>query len=362
MQSQVISGLLPTQNGIRAVEIEFSEVIGSVREISTSNSLPLLTPGLVDTHTHGLLGTEVSDDPESIREIADQAAKFGVTRTILSLVSSDSEQTLRVLRAAEHVLGASGFAGLHLEGPFLAESRCGAHKISNLRDATDAELSEIIGSAAFASITVAPERLEVRQLRALADKGIVAIGHTDADYDLASSYFSSGASVLTHALNAMPQLSSRTPGPLGAALEAGALIEIIADGEHLHPSVVNALFKMSKRPVLVTDSISAAGMPDSELRLGDVAVRVQSGVARRIDNEALAGSTLTLNKALSNCVDWGIPVFEAMRAASSTPAEHYGLGRQIIEPGEIADLVLWDNFEPLSVFRAGKLVHGSLIG
>lgn len=361
MRSQELSGLLPTRNGVRAVAVKFSETIESVREISTSDSLPMLTAGLVDTHTHGLLGTEVSEDPASLREVASQAAKFGVTRTILSLVSSDSDRTLRVLKAAEQVLGESGFSGIHLEGPFLAESRCGAHQISNLRDATDVEVSQIADSPAYTSITVAPERLTVGQAKALSNKGIVAIGHTEADYELSSTYFSSGASVLTHALNAMPQLSSRSPGPLGAALDASALIEIIADGEHLHPSVVSALFKMSEKPVLVTDSISAAGMPDTELRLGDVVVRVESGVARRVDNGALAGSTLTLNKAVANCVAWGIPIFEAIRAASSTPAEHYGLSGQVIEQGAVADLVLWDNFEPLAVFRDGSLVHGSLI-
>lgn len=361
MQSQEISGLLPTQDGVRAVAVRFSETIESVREISTSDELPMLTSGLVDTHIHGLMGTEVSDNPESLRDIASQGAKFGVTRTILSLVSSNQDHMLRVLGAAERVLGESGFAGLHLEGPFLAESRCGAHQVSNLRDVTDEELSQIVTSPAFSSITVAPERLSIEQVRVFANSGIVAVGHTDADYELSAKYFSSGASVLTHALNAMPQLSSRSPGPLGAALQADALVEIIADGEHLHPAVVSALFAMSNKPTLVTDSISAAGLGDTELLLGEVAVRVESGVARRIDNGALAGSTLTLNKAVSNCVGWGVSAFDAVRAASSTPAQHYKLGRQIVEQGAVADLVLWNDFEPLAVFRAGKLVHGSLI-
>lgn len=361
MQSKVISGLLPIRGGFRPVEVAFSETIQSVREISTSDALPILTAGLVDTHLHGLMGTALSDDPAEIREIASQAARFGVTRTVLSLVSSDQEYTLRVLKAAEQVLGESGFAGVHLEGPFLAESRCGAHQISNLRDATDAELSHITKSPAFASITVAPERLNVEQAKMLANSGIVAIGHTDANYEVSSMYFSSGASVLTHALNAMPQLNSRSPGPLGAALQADALVEIIADGEHLHPSVVCALFSMSEKPTLVTDSIAAAGLGDTKLQLGDVAVNVQSGVARRVDNGALAGSTLTLNRAVSNCVAWGVSMFDAVRAASSTPAKHYGLGDQQVEPGASADLVLWNDFDPVAVYRAGKLVHGGLI-
>lgn len=362
MQFQVLAGLLPTEQGLKAVEVSFSDRIESVTEVYSSDSLPILTSGLVDTHNHGLMGMEVTADPDQLREITNQASKFGVTRTILSLVSSDEEWILQVLKAAESLLGEVGFSGIHLEGPFLAESRCGAHQVSKLRDASDVEIEKITGSAAFSSITVAPERLTSRQLTALANKGIVAIGHTDSDYDLSAQYFSAGATVLTHALNAMPQLTSRQPGPLGAALEANALVEVIADGHHLHPAVVKALFGMSTRPTLVTDSIAAAGLGDTDLNLGEVAVEVRSGVARRADNGSLAGSTLTLNRAVANCVGWGIPLFDAVTAASSTPAQHYGIGTQVVEAGAIADLVLWDDFEPLSVFRAGKLVHGSRVG
>lgn len=362
MQTKVIVGLLPGETGLKPVEIRFGNRIESVTQISTNSSLPLLTSGLVDSHTHGILGTSVQADSGSLVQIATDAASFGVTRTILSLVSSDPAETLEVLRKAEAVLGVAGFSGIHLEGPFLAPARCGAHRLENLRAATDSEISDYLESDAFASITVAPEQVSIEQTRKMATKAKVAVGHTDCEFEAAKSHFEAGASVLTHALNAMKQLESREPGPLGAALEAKALVEIIADGHHLHPATVKALFEMADRPVLVTDSIEATGLGDIDLKLGEVAVAVRSGVARRVDNGALAGSTLTLNQAVANCVRWGVDLQQAIAAASSTPARHYGLGRQEVAVGEVADLVLWQDFSPLSVYRSGDLVHGSLVG
>lgn len=362
MSSQVVAGLLPTERGLQPVRVEFTNRIHAVEPLPNASDLPLITAGLVDTHSHGLLGKAVCDDPEALREISSNASKFGVTRTILSLVSSDQEYTSAVLRAASEVIGVNGFVGIHLEGPFLAEERCGAHQIEDLRDCSEAELEGIIDSPALASITIAPERVTLGQAQKLARVAKVAIGHTDCHYQQAAGYFESSATVLTHALNAMQQFNSRSPGPLGAALDANALVEIIADGHHLHPATVRALFKMSEKPVLVTDSISAAGLGDTDLELGGVSVEVRSGVARRLDNGALAGSTLTLNKAVANCVAWGVSLFDAVSAATSTPAIHYNLGAQQVVPGGVADLVLWNDFEPIAVFRAGQLVHGGLVG
>lgn len=361
MNSQVVAGLLPTERGLEPVRVEFKSRIESITSISSRSDLPLLTAGLVDTHSHGLLGHAVTDNPDELLEISRSAVKFGVTRTVLSLVSSSSEATVSVLNAASSVLGQEGFSGIHLEGPFLASERCGAHQLENLRDCTDSELEQIVNSKALTSITIAPERVSLDQAKELAKKARLALGHTDCDYTLAKLYFEGSTTVLTHALNAMRQLTSRDPGPLGAALDANALIEVIADGHHLHPTVVKALFDMSDKPVLVTDSISAAGLGDTELMLGEVSVEVRSGIAKRLDNGALAGSTLTLNQAVANCVKWGVPLFDAVAAATSTPAEHYGIGSQLVAPGEVADLVLWSEFNPLAVFRSGELVHGSLV-
>lgn len=354
--------MLPCPSGLVPVEVRFGSHIEEIVEISTSSDLPILTAGLVDTHIHGLLGNSVRSDSDVLLQIAKDAASFGVTRTILSLVSSTVEETESVLNEATKVLGMEGFSGIHLEGPFLAPSRCGAHQVNQLRSASDDELNRYLGIDSLASITIAPEQVSASQAKRIAAQVTVAVGHTDCDYSEARQHFAAGASVLTHALNAMQQFSSRAPGPLAAAVEAGALVEIIADGHHLHRATVKALFNMASKPVLVSDSIGATGMPDGLFQLGEVEVNVAAGKATRLDNGALAGSTLTLNQAVANCVEWGVDVHQAVAAASSTPAQHYGIGQQEVIVGSSADLVLWNQFHPLSVFRGGELVHGSLIG
>lgn len=361
MKTSRISGQLSTPAGPSSVSVEFGETIISVTQIPQDDSLPVLSSGLVDTHSHGLLGLSVGSDPNTLLSIAESAVQFGVTRTVLSLVSSDPETTTAVLKAADKVLGTSGFHGIHLEGPYLAEERCGAHSLDSLRSATDQELRDLVSSPSLTSITVAPERAQLEQIKMLSEHCLVAIGHTDADFEMAKGYFDAGATVLTHALNAMRPLLSREPGPLGAAIVSGAAVEVIADGHHLHPATVELIFQATERPILVTDSISAAGQGDQVLSLGDVRVRVQDGVARRIDNGALAGSTLTLNNAVRNCIAWGIEPWRVFEAASSTPASCYGIGDLGIHVGAIADLVLWSDFEPVTVFRAGELVHGSAV-
>lgn len=361
MESKFLEGLLATEHGPKAVRIEFAEQITSITEIQTSSDLPTISSGLVDTHTHGLLGTPVSGDPAELSAITASAARFGVTRTVLSLVSSPIDEMVAVLDAANAVPEDSGLIGIHLEGPYLAQSRCGAHAMNELRRLTTSELERLLTHRALESITIAPEQVSVEQTTELAKQCLVALGHTDADYELSMQHFQAGASILTHALNAMPQLTSRQPGPLGAAIKAGATVEIIADGHHLHPATVKALFKMADNPILVTDSIAAAGLGDTTLRLGEVSVTVSDGVARRDDNGALAGSTLTLNRAVQNCVEWGISEVVAFEAASSRPAELFGLKNHSVAVGSRADLVLWDNYQALSVYRDGRLVHGSAV-
>ena len=361
METKFIEGRLPSPAGSKSIRVEFNERIVSITDIETASELPILSLGLIDTHMHGLDGFSVSAKADDLVSITEAAARYGVTRTIVSLVSSPLDEMIAVLQAASGVPQSSGLIGVHLEGPYLSESRCGAHAIGELRPAADSELEKVLQFDSLSSITIAPEQVTLEQTVGLAKRVLVAIGHTDADYELSLKYFGAGARILTHALNAMPRFESRSPGPLGAAIKADAYVEIIADGNHLHPATVVGLFAMTNKAILVTDSIAAAGLGDIELELGGVGVKVQSGVARRTDNQALAGSTLTLNQAVKNCVSWGLAEDVALAAASTRPANAYGLKNHQIKVGGTADLVLWDEFEPLEVYRDGRLIHGSTV-
>jgi N-acetylglucosamine-6-phosphate deacetylase len=197
-------------------------------------------------------------------------------------------------------------------------------------------------------------------IRALSAAGVaVAVGHTAADYDQALAAFDAGASILTHAFNAMPGLHHRAPGPVAAATRTpGVKLEIVNDGVHVHPEVVRMAFAAAPgRVALITDAMAAAGSADGDYRLGGLDVEVREGVARLAAGGSIAGSTLTLDDALRRAVlEVGIPVAEAVRAVTSTPAAAVGrsgdLGRLL--PGYAADAVLLDaDFTVRQVWSAG---------
>jgi N-acetylglucosamine-6-phosphate deacetylase len=177
-----------------------------------------------------------------------------------------------------------------------------------------------------------------------------------ATYDEAHIAFQAGASVLTHAFNAMRPLSSREPGPVVAALEAGAWIEVISDGHHLHPSVVKFLSDAApERLLLVTDSMPAAGLGDGSYELGALAVSVVDGVARTGDG-SLAGSTLSLEAAVRNTSSCGVPPGVALAAATTNPLVAYGQAAPALDEGGPANLLVWsDQMQITHLIRDGHV-------
>lgn len=312
--------------------------------IAKATESPFVTPALFDSHTHGGAGVSVTDDPNQLLQILEHGKRHGTNRMILSLVSSSLDQIESVLKAASGISESEGLLGVHLEGPFIATERCGAHDKSQLRDLTDTELGRILEFPGLRSITVAAERVSLKQVERLSEAGVVvALGHTNASYETAMEYFAAGASVLTHAFNAMPQIESRAPGPVIAALESGAWIEVIADGAHVAPALVTQLASWAgEKLILVTDSMAAAGSSDGEYQLGDVAVMVQNSIARRIDNGALAGSTLTLDRAVRNLISWGVEPYDAISAATRNPTACYGIDPQEISSQSAQTAIFWD--------------------
>lgn len=323
-----------------------------------------LTAGFVDIHVHGGGGASFDDGGEAIARGLDLHQRHGTTRAVVSLV------TAPVAVLAERVRGVAGLMasdprvlGSHLEGPFLDVGHKGAHEPSLLRPATPADVDALLDAAdgTLRQITIAPELPGgMDAVRAFAEAGVaVAVGHTGADYAQALAAFDAGARILTHAFNAMPGLHHRAPGPVAAAVRTpGVTLEVVGDGVHVHPEVVRMLFASAPgRMALVTDAMAAAGSEDGDYLLGSLAVEVRDGVARLAGGGSIAGSTLTLDDALRRTVrEAGVPVEEAVRAVTETPAATIGRGHDLgrLLPGYAADAVLLeDDFAVRAVWRDG---------
>ncbi|NYH51675.1 N-acetylglucosamine-6-phosphate deacetylase [Nocardiopsis arvandica] len=311
-----------------------------------------VVPGMVDTHVHGGAGHAFPDaDPEGAGEIIAFNRARGVTSLVGGLVAATPEDTVRQVSVLAELCDAGELAGIYLEGPFIARSKCGAHDPDLLREPDTAEFDRWLaaGRGHVRMITVAPELPGASELiRAAASSGVVAaVGHTEASYEQTLAAFDAGASVATHLYNAMRPLNHRDPGPIAAALgDDRVTVELILDNVHVHPGAAGLVFGAAgaDRVSLVTDAMSATGLGDGEYTLGDLRVRVSGGEARLVENGAIASSTIVLPQAVRNAVEGlGVGVPEAVRSASSVPAAALGLeGRGRIEAGGRADLVVLD--------------------
>ncbi|AKU19198.1 hypothetical protein VV02_22180 [Luteipulveratus mongoliensis] len=307
-----------------------------------------LAPAYVDIHCHGGGGGDfTSADTDSIRAAAAFHAEHGTGSLLASLVTGPIDDLCRQLSAIADVIeaGDTVIRGAHLEGPYLSAARCGAQNPAYLSDPDVGDFARMVDAArgTLRMITVAPERQGAAALidAAQAAGVTVAVGHTDGTYDECSAAFAAGASVATHLFNGMRPLHHREPGPIGASLDAGAWVELINDGIHLHPATLRVVLEARpERAVLITDAIAAAGLPDGEHRLGGLAVTVKDGAARLTEGGSLAGSTLTMDDAVRRAVAADVPLPLAVAAATSHPAAAVGLtGRGSIAIGQPADLL-----------------------
>ncbi|MEO9325775.1 N-acetylglucosamine-6-phosphate deacetylase [Nocardioides sp. C4-1] len=328
-----------------------------------------LVPGFVDTHVHGGGGASFDEGTADAAATVVRAHQaHGTTSMVASLVTDTTDRLAGALGELALVVDDGGLAGVHLEGPWLSPRRAGAHDPGLLTTPTPREVDALVdaGRGHLRMVTLAPE-LDggLDAVRRLRGAGVVAaVGHTDATYDVTRAALDAGASVGTHLFNAMRGLHHREPGPAGALLEhPDAYVELVADGVHLHPSALRmAAHAKPRHTVLVTDAMAAAGAGDGDFRLGTLAVRVRDGVAR-LDNGAVAGSTLTMAEAVRHAVRvCGLDLVDVVRAATLTPAEALGLTDVgALEPGRRADLVALDaDLRVVRVLRQGAWVtHGS---
>ncbi|WP_238385082.1 N-acetylglucosamine-6-phosphate deacetylase [Nesterenkonia muleiensis] len=293
--------------------------------------------GYTDIHTHGAVGCSYdSADYGQVAAALDFHHQHGTSDTLLSLVSAPPEQLaarLRRLRSTlsgHHVISGVAIHGVHVEGPFLAPARAGAHAPQALREPSPSAVETLLeaGEGILRQVTLAPELPGAMEaIDRFSEAGVlVAVGHTAADYDITAEAFDRGASLLTHALNAMPGLEHRAPGPLGAALDRDHVgIEVIADGVHVHRVLIRTLFAAAPdRVILVTDSMAAAGLGDGTYRLGGLDVEVRDGIPLLADARTLAGSTLTMDVAVGTAIAAGVPAQQAKAAASTVPARFLG--------------------------------------
>ena len=331
----------------------------------------VILPGLVDLHCHGGGGaTFTAADPEQTRTAAAHHLDQGTTRLVGSTVADRTERLLATIAVLADAVEAGILAAIHLEGPFLARSRCGAQDPAHLRDPDLALAAELLaaGRGHVRVMTLAPElpgALELAELLVASDV-TVAVGHTDADADTVRRFLRAGApSLVTHLFNAMSAGDHRQPGAalgaLAAAAAGDALVELVADGVHLADQTVAAVDALvGGRMVLVTDAMAAAGMPDGAYELGPQAVTVRDGVARLAAGGALAGGTTRLLDVVRRQVGAGLDPVRVVAAASIRPAGVLGLVDVGLAAGRRADLVVCDaDWRPRQVLRDGAPVTSS---
>lgn len=337
-----------------------------------ARQVAVVSPGFVDVHVHGGGGADLqAAAPESVARVVALHRRYGTTTLLASLVTGDLDALERSVSALAEQVGDGVFAGIHLEGPFLAGARCGAHDPSLVRPPATEDVVRLLraGRGTVRIVTLAPE-LEggLRAVRTLVDAGVVAaVGHTDATYALTRRAVDAGVRVATHLFNAMPPLHHRDPGPALALLEDERVtVEMIADGVHVHPALLAHVFAATAGPgghrsrvALVTDAMAAAGVGDGRYRLGGADVDVHGGVARLRGSGVIAGSTLTMDAAVRSAVRAGVDRLAALRSATLRPARALGLDDRagVLAVGRRADLVLLDDhLRVLDTWVAGRTV------
>ena len=326
-----------------------------------------LVPGFIDLHCHGGGGFAFDDGADSISRGVAVHRAHGTTRSVISLVANplallrDSLEVIAEVSAHDPLI-----LGAHLEGPFLEIEHRGAHNANYLREPQPSAVDDLLQAAhgSLRQLTIAPDLPNaLESIEILVEAGVtVAIGHTAATFEQTKAAFAAGARLLTHAFNAMPGIHHRAPGPVVAAFEDDrVIIEIVLDGLHVHPDVVALAFASAPgRVALVTDAMAAAGSSDGDYQLGSLSVTVADGKAVLRGTNTIAGSTLTLDRALRLAIsDVKLSPREAVEAVTLTPAKALGLDSHLglLAPGYAADAVQLDHaWQVTGVWGAGKKI------
>jgi N-acetylglucosamine-6-phosphate deacetylase len=316
-------------------------------------------PGFLDLHIHGAGGRDVMEgNNDALRAVTRKVSEYGTTSLVATTVTASTDETLRAVEgiagyiAHQHdsVEPRAEILGIHFEGPFISKLRRGVHPSEWIQLPSSGTLQRFLKAAAGNAriLTIAPELLGAAPcIDAAVEAGlVVSIGHTDATYEQARAAMARGAHSATHVYNAMRPFSHRDPGVIGAVLTSPDInAELIADGVHVEEAAMKLLLlaKGAAHVTLVSDGLSATGMPDGKYMLGGFEVTVSGGVCRNAEG-TLAGSTLTLDRALRNIVALGIPLQDAVRMLTLNPASLLGIEfkKGSLRAGADADILLLD--------------------
>jgi len=323
----------------------------------------LAVPGLVDLQVNGFGGVDFLDaDADGYRRAGEALLETGVTAYLPTLITSPQEQLLAAMREIpQGDRRRPRILGVHLEGPFLSAKRLGTHVSSARRDPDVALLDTLLDGGPVRLMTLAPELPGADALidRLLERGVIVSLGHSDATAAQANAAFDRGARMVTHIFNAMRPFGHRDPGIAGAALARGdVIVQIIVDGIHLaRETALVAWHAAAGRLALVTDAITAAGSGDGLYTFGSLDIQVHDGAVRGPDG-VLAGSVLTMIDAVRNLHGLGVPLEDAIAAATTVPGRALGddeIGR--LGTGLPADVVVLDDNLDIARVLVGGEVH-----
>ena len=327
-------------------------------------------PGLVDIHFHGAVGHDFCDaDEAGLQAIADFEASKGVLAICPATMTFNEEILNGIMDvAAAHKNGrGADLVGINMEGPYISPSKVGAQNPKYVMGA-DAGMFRRLqdrSGGLIKLVDVAPEEPgNLDFIRACHGEVRISIAHTCADYDTAKAAFAAGASHMTHLYNAMPGITHRAPGPIIAALEEGAEVELITDGIHIHPAMVRFTFNTfgDDHVILIADSMMACGLPDGQYSLGGQAVTVKGALATLTEHPGtIAGSATCLYDCMRHAVlDMGVPLASAVRAATLNPAHSIGIDADYgsLEPGRWGNVVLADEqLNIQKVIQKGVVLH-----
>lgn len=340
-------------------------------------------PGLVDVHNHGGGGASFPDAScvQEARQAVDEHRKHGTTRMLASLVTAAKEELLERAGMLGALIAAGEIEGVHAEGPFLSALRCGAQNPAHLIDGDPLLVAQLVEEldGRLVTMTVAPDVPgSAAVTEELVGAGVLpSFGHTDAAVEVMDEALTRARGLLaaggrrasiTHLFNGMRGLHHREPGPippvLAAARSGELVIELVADGVHLDPHLVRDMFTTvgAGNIALVTDAMAAAGMEDGAYRLGSLDVEVCDGIARLAQGGSIAGGTAHLLDVVRVTASGGVPLVDAVRAASLTPAELIAPGLPgapfgALRTGYQADAVVLDaDWRVRDVWRGGARV------
>jgi N-acetylglucosamine-6-phosphate deacetylase len=328
-------------------------------------------PGFIDVHIHGAGGRDVMEGNEdALGTVTAKLAQFGTTSILATTITADADDTCRAVEGISGYIGTqhetnsprAEILGIHFEGPFLSKERRGVHPTEFLQLPSAEFLQRLIHASSGNAriLTIAPELIGAMPcIDAARSLGmVVSIGHTDATYEQARAAVAHGAHHATHVYNAMRPFTHRDPGVIGAVLTTPEVTaELIADGIHVDEIAMKVLLqaKGADGVILISDGVSATGMPDGKYMLGGLEVTVNGGICRNAEGK-LAGSTLTLDRSLRNVVKLGVPLAAAVQMLTLNPAMLLGIEfkKGALRSGADADIVLLnDSLEITQVWARG---------